>query len=193
MKRLLLFILGIMIFLTACSYNTEAKILKKLEKHLDKYTGYKTELNIKTIMDDKETDYRMRESYTLGNKYKLEILEPSDSNGVTIEYDGQKIYIQHATIKQSISINSVKKFNQGLLIGKFFRDPSLIKSVKEEVVDGEKCYRFHNKVDDKNKYSAEQVIWLRKKDFKPYMLNILDENNNPRIIIKYSNFEFTKN
>lgn len=109
MKRLLLFILGIMIFLTACSYNTEAKILKKLEKHLDKYTGYKTELNIKTIMDDKETDYRMRESYTLGNKYKLEILEPSDSNGVTIEYDGQKIYIQHATIKQSISINSVKK------------------------------------------------------------------------------------
>lgn len=192
MKRLILFIIGISIFITACGYENEGRIVKKLEKNLDKYTGYKTELQLSTIMDDKESQFKMKETYTLGNKYKLEILEPSESKGITIEYDGDKIYINHATIKQSISISSVKNFDQGLLIGRFFRDPNSIKSINEEEIDGEKYYVFHNKVTDKNKYNNEQLIWLRKKDFKPYMLKIVDQNSNPRVIIKYINFDFTK-
>jgi len=191
-KKLLLFIIGISMILVSCSLETEGRILKKLEKHLDKYTGYKTQLQMKIVMDDKESEYKMKESYTLGNKYKLEVLEPSESKGMTIEYDGEKIYIQHATLKQSIAIDHVKNFDQGLLIGKFFRDPYSIKSVEEEEIDGVKYYVFHNKVTDKNKYNNKQIIWLKKKDFKPYMLNIVDENNNPRVIIKYSDFVFTK-
>ena len=46
----------------------------------------------------------MKESYTLGKKYKLEVLEPSESKGMTIEYDGEKIYLKHSTLNQSISI-----------------------------------------------------------------------------------------
>jgi len=191
-RLLLLFILIISQFLVSCSFDSEAKILKKLEKQLDKNTGYKTELQMKTIMDNKESVFKMKESYTLGNKYRLEILEPSESKGIIIEYDGDKIYIQHATIKQSFSINSVKNFDQGLLIGKFFREPTSIKSIDEEEIDGEKYYVFRNKVTDKNKYNNEQIIWLKKKDFKPFMLNIVDENNNPRVIIKYIDFDFTK-
>jgi outer membrane lipoprotein-sorting protein len=178
--------------LTSCSYETEGRIIKKLEKHLDKYSGYRTELQMKTIMNDKESEYKMRESYTLGNKFKLEILEPSESEGIVIEYDGDKIHINHATIKQSITLNSVKNFDQGLLIGKFFREPNKIKSVHEEEIDGVKYYVFRNKVTDKNKYNHEQIIYLRKKDFVPYMLNIIDANNEPRVIIKYKDFNYTK-
>lgn len=193
MKRLLLFVIVFSLILTSCSLNSEVRILAKLEKHLDKYTGYKTQLQMKITMNDKESVYKMSERYTLGNKYKLEILEPSESKGMVIEYDGDKIYIQHATIKQSISISSVKNFDQGILIGKFFRDPSTIKSIKEEEIDGEKYYVFHNEVEDKNKYNNKQIIWLKKKDFKPYMLNILDKDNNSRVVIKYMEFEFLKN
>lgn len=192
MKKLLLFIICISFFLVSCSLETEGRILKKLEKHLDKYTGYKTQLQMKIVMDDKESEYKMKESYTLGNKYKLEVLEPSESKGMTIEYDGEKIYLKHSTLKQSISIDHVKNFDQGLLIGKFFRDPYSIKSVEEEEIDGVKYYVFYNKVTDKNKYNNKQIIWLKKKDFKPYMLNIIDEDDNPRVIIKYSDFVFTK-
>ncbi|WFA09121.1 hypothetical protein [Tissierella sp. Yu-01] len=196
MKKLLLSIIIILISVTilSCNFHSEDRILKKLEKHLDKYTGYNTELQMKTLMDNKEEEYKMKESYTLGGKYRLEIIEPSDSQGIIIQYDGDKIYIQHATIKESIEINSIKKFDQGLLIGKFFRDRDRdnVKSIDEQEIDGEKYYVFHNKVEDKNKYNREQIIWLKKKDFKPYMLNILDANNEPRVIIKYKNFDFTK-
>lgn len=192
MKRLLLSIIVISLILVSCNFHSEDRILKKLEKHLDKYSGYKTELQMRTLMDNKEEEYKMKESYTLGGKYRLEIIEPSDSQGIIIEYDGDKIYIHHATIRESIEISSIKKFNQGLLIGKFFRDRDNIKSIDEQEIDGEKYYVFRNKVEDENKYNKEQIIWLQKKDFKPYMLNILDTNNEPRVIIKYNDFDFIK-
>lgn len=193
MKRLLLLIIVISFLLLSCNFDSEGRILDKLEKHLDKYTGYKTQLQMKITMNEKENIYKMRERYTLGNKYKLEILEPSESKGMTIEYDGDRIYIHHASIKQSISIGSVKNFDQGILIGKFFRDPYNIQSIEDEEIDGEKYYVFHNKVKDKNKYNNKQVIWLNKKDFKPYMLNILDANGDSRVTIRYEDFEFIKN
>lgn len=193
MKRLLLLIIVISFLLLSCNFDSERRIIDKLEKHLDKYTGYKTQLEMKITMNDKDSIYKMSERYTLGNKYKLEILEPSESKGMTIEYDGDKIFIQHASIKQSISIGSVKNFDQGILIGKFFRDPYNIQSIDEEEIDGEKYFVFHNKVEDKNKYNNRQIIWLKKKDFKPYMLNILDEDNNSRVTIRYEDFEFIKN
>lgn len=187
-----MFILLLSIIFSSCSIDSEARIIKKLEKHLDKYTGYKTDLKLKTIMNDKESQYKMKETYTLGNKYRLEILEPSESKGITIEYDGDKIYINHASLKQSITLNSVKHFDQGLLIGKFFREPNSVKHIDEEELDGEKYYVFRNKVRDKNKYSHEQVIWLKKKDFKPHLLKIIDSDGNPRAIVEYTNFSFTK-
>ncbi len=191
MKRLFIFPIAIILLFSSCNFDTEANILKKLEKHLDKYTSYSTELKMKTIMDNKESQYKMKESYTLGNKYRLEILEPVESKGIIIQYDGNKIYIQNATIKQSISINSVKNFDQGLLIGKFFRNRDSIKSIIIEEINGTEYYVFHNKVEDKNKYNHEQLIYLKKKDFTPYMLKIIDGNENPRVIIEYMNFKYT--
>ena len=193
MKKLLLFTIFICLLLSSCSYDDDGRILQKLDKHLDEYSGYRTELQMKTIMDNKESEYRMKESYTLGNKYMLKILEPSESKGIVIEYDGDKIHINNATIKQSITLSSVKNFDQGLLIGKFFSERDKIKSIHEEEVNGVKYYVFFNKVTDKDKYNHEQIIWLRKKDFVPYMMHITDSNNNPRVIIKYDDFAFTKN
>lgn len=197
MKRLLLSIAAIitgvgLIILVSCNFNTDENILKRLEKHLDKYLGYKTELNMRTIIDDEESLYKMRESYTLGGKYKLEILEPAESKDISIEYDGKKIYIKHASIKESIELNPIKNFDQSLLIGKFLREREKIKSIKEEEINGEKYYVFTNGVEDSNKYSKEQRVWLKKDKFKPYKLKILDRNGRERVIIEYSNFEYIK-
>lgn len=190
-RRFFLLPIVLVLLLSSCLFETEAKIQKKLEKHLDKYTSYTTKLEMTTLMDDKESHYKMKETYTLGNKYRLEILEPSESKGIIIEYDGDKIYINHATLKQSISINSVKNFNQGLLIGRFLKNRDIVKSIKEEEIDGIDYYVFHNRVQDKNKYNHEQIIYLKKKDFKPQMLKIIDANNKARVIIEYIDFKYT--
>ncbi|NLL80866.1 MAG: hypothetical protein GX231_01015 [Tissierellia bacterium] len=190
MRRLLLSILAFTMILVSCIFSTEEKVLKKLEKHLDKYTGYKTELIMQTIMDNKESQYKMKESCTLGGKYKLEIMEPSDSDDIVIEYDGEKIYLKHASMKESIELNPIKKFDQSLLIGKFLRERKNIDSIEVEKINGVEYYVFCNDIEGGNKYSKKQIIYLKKKDFKPHKLKILDEKSEERVIIEYSNFEF---
>lgn len=192
MKRLLLILTIISILiLTSCNLQSEGRILNKLDKHLSKYTGYSTQLEMNIAMDGKESNYKMRERSSLNDNYTLEILEPSESKEITIEFDGDKVHIKHANIKQSISLNPVKKFDDSLLIGKFFRNPKKLLSVKEEEISNKDYYVFRNKIKNSNRYNKEQVIYLNKKDFVPHMLNILDSNGEVRASIKYINFKFT--
>ena len=74
MKRLLLFVIVFSLILTSCSLNSEVRILAKLEKHLDKYTGYKTQLQMKITMNDKETALKKMQ-ITLSFSYKKEDVE----------------------------------------------------------------------------------------------------------------------
>lgn len=192
MKRLLLILTIIsLLILTSCNIQSEARILNKLDKHLSKYTGYSTQLEMNIAMDGKESKYKMRERSSLNDNYSLEILEPSESKEITIEFDGDKVHLKHANIKQSISLNPVKKFDDSLLIGKFFRNPNKLLSVKEEEISNKDYYVFRNKIKNSNRYNKEQVIYLNKKDFVPHMLNILDSNGEVRVSIKYINFKFT--
>lgn len=192
MKKILLALTIISILvLTSCNLNNEGRILNRLDKHLTKYTGYTTNLEMEISMDDQINTYKMREKNTLNNKYTLEILEPKDSKGITIEFDGDKVHINHANIKQSITLNPVKKFDESLLIGRFFRKPQKLRNIKEEKIGNTSYYVFSNKIDNNNRYSREQIIYLNKKTFVPHLLNILDSNGDVRVSIKYINFKFT--
>lgn len=197
MKRAILIIIIILIlgvFLTSCNLNSKGRILNRLDKHLNQYTGYKTDLEMRIKMDGNESIYKMRERNTLNDNYSLEILEPKESDGIIIGFDGDKVYIKHANIQQSITLKPVKKFDESLLIGKFFRNPEKILAINEEELLNSDYYVFRNKISssNRNRYSREQVIYLNKKSFKPHMLNILDSNGEVRVSIKYINFEFTK-
>ena len=192
MKRILLALTIVSILvLTSCNINSHGRILNKLDKHLNKYTGYATDLEMRISMDDTINTYRMRERNTLNDNYSLEILEPKESRGISIEFKDSKVYIKHANIKQSITLNSVKRFDESLLIGKFFRKPEKLLAINEKEHSNSRYYVFRNKVDNRNRYSREQIIYLRKKDFVPYKLEILDSNKDVRVSIEYINFKFT--
>lgn len=192
LKRYLVLLLSISLLLVSCSNGNESKIIRKLEKTLEKHKGYTTEVDMRTIMDNNENLYKMYENYTNGSRYRLEIIQPEESKGIIIQYDDDKIYIEHATIDQSISLTNVKTFNKGFLLGEYLKDLSSIKSIKIEEIQGEEFYVLNNYVENRNKYTNEVNIWLYKKNFIPYMLKIIDEDKNPRVIIKYMNFKYLK-
>lgn len=142
-------------------------------------------------MDEQINTYKMRERSSLNDNYSLEILEPKESNGITIEFDGDKVRLKHSTIQQSITLNPIKDFDESLLIGKFFRNPQELIKITEQEISDRNFYVFRNKIKDNNRYSKEQIIYLHKKDFVPHMLNILDSNGDIRVSIKYIDFKFT--
>lgn len=193
MKKLLLFILITMVLVTSCSKVTDEEIIKKIETTIEKFNGYTCKSNIKTYTEGKESIYVVEETYMKTNKFKLEILKPEESKGCIIIYDGDKVFLEHPSIEQSISIKTIKTLNKQFFIGNFFENISLTKSIDSEKINDEEYLILTMDIEDKNKYRNIQKIWLKKKDFVPYKLNILDADENPNVEIIYEDFKFVNN
>lgn len=195
MKRFLviLFSIILILILTSCFRSENDRLMRKIEEAFEKFEGYETETEINISMGDSKSYYKTIEIYSRDEEYKIEVLEPKESSGITIEYIGEDIVINHISIRQSLTIKNLRTFDRGYLIGEFFQNLNSIVSLKEEVIDNKELYVLQYKVINENKYNKEQIIYLNKKDFTPYMLNILDESGIPRVIIIYKNFKYMKN
>lgn len=196
MKRrflVIIFSIFLVLIFTSCTRSENDRLQRKIEKAFDKFEGYETETEINITMGESKSYYKTKEKYSINEDYKIEILEPKESKGITIEYIDDDIVINHISISQSVTLKNLKTFDKGYLIGEFFQNLSEIKSIKEEVIDNKELYVLQFKVINENKYNKEQIIYLDKKDFTPYMLNILDEDKVPRVIVKYKKFKYIKN
>lgn len=198
MKKLLVVILVITFILTSCTWSTdgsffskEKRILSKIEKNYDKYKGYKCKADISFVNGDKKSKYTIEEKYIRPDKYKLEILEPKESKGIIILNTEDKIYIEHPSIKQSISLITVKSLNKQMLVGDFFENISKAKMLNNQEIDGEEYLVFEFSLKEKNKYRNSGKIWIKEKKLIPYKLNIFDEQGAIQVEIIYDNFKFT--
>lgn len=198
-KKLLLFVLVIMLIITSCTWSSESSLLSKekrniskIEKKFNKYKGYTCKANIKFYSGDKNSEYLIEEKYTTPDKYKLEILEPKESKGIIILNTEDKIFIEHPSINQSISLVSIKSLNKQMLIGDFLENISDAKMLSSEEIEEEKYLVFEFKLKEKNKYRNSGKIWIKDKKYTPYKLNIFDENGSLQVEIIYEKFKFTK-
>jgi len=192
LKRLLFLLLIVSVLLTSCNWSKEEKLLSKIKNTYDEYKGYKCKANIKIYSGEEESTYLIEETYKSSNEYRLEILEPEESKGIIILNTDDKIYIEHPSIEQSISLIAVKSLNKQLVIGDFFEDIYKAKFVGTERIDEKEYLIFEFKLEEQNKYRDTAKIWLKKKGFVPYKLNIYDDSDKLIVEITYESFKFIK-
>ncbi|MCQ4923547.1 hypothetical protein NE686_10645 [Tissierella carlieri] len=200
MKRLLLFILILMVLLTSCNFSPKEKILykdkrvlSKIEKTYEKYNGYKCKANIKIISGETESIYLIEETYNKPNKYKLEILKPKESKGIIILNTDDKVFVEHPSINQSISLVTIKSLNKQMLIGGFYENISKASTISTQEINNEEYLTFEFELEEKNKYRDSARIWIEKKNYTPYKLNIFDDSGALQVEITYENFKFIRN
>ena len=188
-----------MVLLTSCNFSSKEKILykdkrvlSKIEKTYEKYNGYKCKANIKIISGETESIYLIEETYNKPNKYKLEILKPKESKGIIILNTDDKVFVEHPSINQSISLITIKSLNKQMLIGGFYENISKSNTISTQEINNEEYLTFEFKLEEKNKYSDSAKIWIEKKNYTPYKLNIFDESGALQVEITYENFKFTK-
>lgn len=189
MRKVLLLILALTIFLVSCLGNTEEKLRRKLDKTLDKNVGYQAELELR-ICGEKDSFYKLQENYINDNEIQIEILEPKGNNDITIEYKDGNIHLKNASIEESTSLKEIEEIDRGLLYGEIFTSKKDIISIKEEEVKGTNYYIVENDLKDPNKYSQKKYIYLNTKDLTPEMMVIVNGCHEERIIIKYNNFKY---
>ncbi len=191
MKKSILLIIAISsILLLSCSSDT--RIIEDIDKLYNDNKGYETTLEMRIIDDKRESIYKMKEKYIKDNIVSFEILEPKESKGIIIEYKDDKIYLNHASIRQSITLKAVKDFDKGILLINFFENLDLIESIDKEEIDGKDYYIINYLPEETNKYNHERYIYLRKKNLEPYRMEINDRKGNTRVIIEYEDFKYIK-
>lgn len=191
-KSLLLIIILLSFLLISCTSDKSERIINKIDKLYNENTGYEVKLEMKVIMDNKETVYKMKEKYVHDDTISLEILEPDESKGITIQYKDDKIFLNHASIRQSISLKTVKTFDKGILLANFFGHLDLVESIEKQEMDGKDYYRIGYTPEETNKYNHQRFIYLNKKNLDPYRMEIMDKEGHTRVIIKYEDFKYTK-
>jgi len=192
LKRILLLMLIISISLTSCSWSRDEKIFSKIEKAYDEYKGYKCRANIRIISGEVESTYLIEETYSSSEEYRLEILEPKESKGIIILNTDDKIFIEHPSIEQSISLVAVKSLNKQLVIGDFFEDIYRASLIGSEEIDNSEYLVFELDLEDQNRYRDTAKIWIKNKSFVPYKLNIYDDSDKLIVEIIYESFKFIK-
>lgn len=178
--------------LTSCTRSKDSRITAKIGRTYEKYGGYICEAKIRTTMGEKESIYLIEETYEKPDKYKLKILEPKKSKGMIILNTDDEISVEHPSIDQSTSLVTVKSLNNQMLIGDFYERVSKAKLISEEEIDGDKYLVFEIKLDEKNKHRNSARVWLKKRDYSPYKLNMLDSSGALKVEIKYEKFKFTR-
>ena len=174
------------------SCTSDAKIIENIDEVFTKNIGYETTLEMKIINDNKESIYKMKEKYIRDDVISLEILEPKESNGITIEYRDDKIFLSHANIRQSITLKAIKDFNQGILLVNFYENLDSIKSIEEVEIQGKDYYIVEYTPKERNKYNDQRSIYLKKRSLEPFKMEIKDTDGNTRVIIDYDDFKYIK-
>lgn len=199
LKKLLLFVLIIAIITSSCTWSKETNFLSKekritsrIEKKYYKYKGYTCKANMKFFSGEKNSKYVIREKYSSPDKYRLQILEPKESKGIIILNTKGKVFIEHPSINQSISLVSIKSLNKQMLIGDFYENMSQAKMLTSERINNKKYLVFEFELKERNKYRSYGKVWIDRKNYTPYKLKVYDENSSVQVEITYDKFRFVK-
>lgn len=189
---LLFLLVSFSFLLPSCSFDKEARLIEKIDKLYNESSGYETVIQMNITNRDKETNYKLIEKYTHDDIIRLEILEPIESKGISLEYRDDKIFLNHSSIGQTLTLRTVKNFDKGILLVNFFNNLDNITSIQVEELDGKDYYLLEYETGEENRYNNQRIIYLNKKNLDPYLMKVLDEDGNVRLTIKYEGFKYIR-
>jgi outer membrane lipoprotein-sorting protein len=145
------------------------------------------------VTNNKSTNvYKARHMYKFPDKYRIEIVEPSELSGQTTIYNGGKAVIYHPQLKTYLV---TQNYNNTLEFSSFIG--SFIESFKNnggarfklESIQDKQCYVLEIPVKGENPYRALEKIWIDAESIIPVKAEILDKDNKISAQVLYENFE----
>ena len=166
---------------------TKEDIYEDFQKKITKMTSYTCKADITVINNKSKSKYIINHTYKKPSYYKLEIVEPKNLNGKTIEYYKDKIIIKNKQLDDVIELPNVGDNKLYLFIGDFVQDflqeDAINMSVSEEQLILERD------LSQENSCLSKQILYIDKKTKNPVKMEILDNEGEKKFIVEYTNFE----
>ena len=191
-KVLLVLFFSVLLLITSCGRPTDEKLLYEMQKTINDFKNYKCTSNIVVNSNKGKSEYVLIETFIKPDKIKLEIVEPKDSFGCIIIYDGSKIFLKHPSINQTITLENIKSIDRQFFLGQFFENLSLCEKpqIHSEKIGVEEYIIFNIDMPAQNQYRWSQSVWMNKKNFTPYKMVILDAEGKVNTEVIYEDFDY---
>lgn len=162
-------------------------IYEDFQKKITKMTSYTCKADITVINNKSKSKYIINHTYKKPSYYKLEIVEPKNLNGKTIEYYKDKIIIKNKQLDDVIELPNVGDNKLYLFIGDFVQDflqeDAINMSVSEEQLILERD------LSQENSCLSKQILYIDKKTKNPVKMEILNNEGEKKFIVNYTNFQ----
>ena len=166
---------------------TKEDIYEDIQKKITKMTSYTCKADITVINNKSKSKYIINHTYKKPSYYKLEIVEPKNLNGKTIEYYKDKIIIKNKQLDDVIELPNVGDNKLYLFIGDFVQDflqeDAINMSVSEEQLILERD------LSQENSCLSKQILYIDKKTKNPVKMEILHNEGEKKFIVNYTNFQ----
>ena len=191
-KTIGLFILCMcmIVSLIGCSkvkQQTKEEVYSDFQKKINYMTSYTCTANITVINNKSQSKYIINHTYKKPSYYKLEIIEPENLKGKTMEYYDNKIVIKNQKLGDVIELPKVGNNKLYLFVGDFIQDYSRKESVRMNFYNDD---QLALEIDvPENIYFSKQILYIYKKTKNPVKMEILDNEGEKKFIVEYTNFE----
>lgn len=189
--RIMLIFLIVSIALSGCSGKT-AKKPEDVQKLLMKLKSYRCDV-VLAVNNNKSTNvYKAKQMYKYPDKYRIEIVDPSELKGQITIYNNDKAYIYHPQINTHLvtqNFNNTVQYSS--FVGAFieaFKDNGGASFTMESFQD-KQCYVLELPIEDGGPYRVRERIWIDAANIVPVKAEILDKNNQMSAQVLYENFE----
>jgi len=191
-KVLLVLLILTLLLITSCGRQTDEELFHEVQKTISNFNNYRCTSSIVVKSNKGETKYVFIETFIKPDKIKLEIVEPKDSFGCIIIYDGSKMFLKHPSINQTITLENIKSIDRQYFLGDFFQNLSLCENpqINREKIGAEEYIIINIDMPAQNQYRCSQSVWINIKNFIPYKMNILDNEGIVNTEVIYEDFDY---
>ncbi len=193
MKKLILFILFIITF-TSCSPKEEK--YPTIQDKLSNMQSYKTDAEITYISNKGSTSYNAVIYAKNDERYRIEVNSPEDYKGNIIMYDGKLVWQYNPHLQDNkISANPPDKASRReIILFSFIKNyaKSMETTVASANVDNTKTTVLEAKIPSSTKLLSSEKLFVDNETALPVKLVIYDSDNNEKIVVNFSNFEYNQ-
>ena len=170
--------------------STKEEVYKEFQKKIVTMSSYKCVAEVEATGNKSSHNYVFIHTYVKPDYYKLEVVEPKDLKGKTMEYKDDKVIVSNPDIKDKIELPNTVDNRQYTFIGDFIKNYLQNEEVNIKL-SGDSLI-LETTIPGDNEYFNKQILYVNKETKNPEKMEILNAEGKPSFKVKYKEFEWKK-
>lgn len=182
------------LLLTGCAGDEEISDYDRIHRRLADMTGYKARCEVTYYSDMTESTYSTLQTADSSGRYRIEALEPEKSDGISILFDGDMIWLYNPSIRSRIQVASGENDKRReIVLFTFLKNEAL--SGEETTVavsssEGEKYLTLEAAIPGDDPLYSSEKLFVDIKSGDPERLEIYDEKGKAHVVEEFDRFEY---